>query len=127
MQNWLDLVREAAAQGRRFARVRVVSRPINDYGRFSLWCAQFASGAGEDIRYLDRKRAKALNLPGHDYWLFDSRLLLVMHFNDHDIFLGGEVIEDPAEIVQHNFWRDAGWHHSISRDDLAATQHSECC
>jgi hypothetical protein len=126
MQSWLDLLREAAAQGRRFARVRVVSLPLTDYCRFGVWCAQFASGAGEDIRYLDRSRARALNLPDHDYWLFDSRLLLLMHFDDHDAFLGGEVIEDAIEIVQHNYWRDAGWHHAIRRDDFAAEQHLEC-
>jgi len=114
--------REATARGRRFARVRVVSLPLTDYSRFGLWCAQFTNAAGEDIRYLDRGQAGALKLPGHDYWLFDSRLLLRMHFDDHDAFLGGEVIEDAAEIVQHNYWRDAAWHHAIRRDDFATQQ-----
>jgi len=100
----------------------VVSLPLTDYSRFGLWCAQFTNAAGEDIRYLDRGQAGALKLPGHDYWLFDSRLLLRMHFDDHDAFLGGEVIEDAAEIVQHNYWRDAAWHHAIRRDDFATQQ-----
>jgi hypothetical protein len=125
MQSWLDLLREATAQGRRFARVRVVSLPLTDYSRFGVWCAQFTNGAGEDIRYLDRSEAGPLKLPGHDYWIFDSRLLLRMHFDSHDAFLGGEVIEDAAEIVQHNYWRDAAWHHAIRRDDFAAQQHLE--
>jgi hypothetical protein len=125
MQSWLDLLREATAQGRRFARVRVVSLPLTDYSRFGVWCAQFTNGAGEDIRYLDRARAGALMLPDHDYWLFDSRLLLRMHFDDHDAFLGGEVVEDAAEIVQHNYWRDAAWHHATRRDDFAIQQHLE--
>jgi hypothetical protein len=43
------MLRELTAQGRRFARVRVVSLPLTDYSRFSLWCAQFTNGADEDI------------------------------------------------------------------------------
>ena len=37
-------------------------------------------------------------------------------------FLGGEVIEDPAVIVQHNYWRDAAWHHAVRRDDFATEE-----
>jgi hypothetical protein len=125
MQDWRDLLSKATAQGRRFSRVRVVSLPLTDYCRFGVWCAQFTNRAGEDIRYLDRSQARALKLPDHDYWLFDSRLLLRMHFDDQDAFLGGEVVKDAGEIVQHNYWRDAAWHQAIRRDDFAAQQHLE--
>jgi hypothetical protein len=30
-QNWLTMIGEAAAEGRRFTRVRVVSMPLTDY------------------------------------------------------------------------------------------------
>ena len=122
MQGWLDLLREATAKGRLVARVRVVSLPLTDYSSFGVWCAQFTGGAGEDIRYLDRAEAQAAGLPNHDYWLFDSRLLLRMHFDDHDAFLGGETVEDAAEIVRANYWRDAAWHYAIRRDDFATQQ-----
>lgn len=122
MQSWLDLVREATAEGRQFARVRLVTLPLTDYSRFGVWCAQFTGSAGEDIRYLERGRAGVARVPNHDYWLFDSRRLIRMHFDDADSFLGGEVIEDAAEIVQHNYWRDAAWHYAIRRDDFAAAQ-----
>lgn len=123
MQSWLALLREQTPQGRRFARVRVVSMPLTDYSRFGVWCAQFTDGAGEDIRYLTRDQAQAEGLPAHDYWLFDSRTLVQLHFDDEDRFLGGEVIEDPAVIVQHNYWRDVAWHKAARRDDFAAEQH----
>ena len=122
MQSWLDMLRAATAEGRRFARVRVVTLPLTDYSRFGLWCAQFTNAAGEDIRYLPRDTAEAVRLPNHDYWLFDSRKLVRMHFDDNDAFLGGEVIEDPAVIVQHNYWRDAAWHHAVRRDEFATEQ-----
>ncbi|MDQ3275207.1 MAG: hypothetical protein M3Q39_09325 [Actinomycetota bacterium] len=123
MQSWLDMLREATAEGRRFARVRLVTLPLTDYSRFGVWCAQFTNGAGEDIRYLTRDKAEAAGLPSHDYWLFDSSKLLRMHFDDDNAFLGGEVVEDAVEIVQHNYWRDAAWHHAVRRDDFATEQH----
>lgn len=117
------MLREATAEGRRFARVRLVTLPLTDYSRFGVWCAQFTNSAGEDIRYLERGRAEAAGLPNHDYWLFDSRRLVRMHFDDNDSFLGGEVIEDAGEIVKHNHWRDAAWHYAVRRDDFATQQH----
>jgi hypothetical protein len=117
MQDWLMMVRDATADGKRFARVRVVTVPLTDYSRFGVWCAQFTNGAGEDIRYLERDRAGGV--PGHDYWLFDSRMLVRMEFDDHDAFVSCELVEDPAVIVQHNYWRDAAWHHAVKRDNFA--------
>jgi hypothetical protein len=122
MQSWLGMVREATAEGRRFARVRLVTLPLTDYSSFGVWCAQFTNAAGEDIRYLERGQAQVAGVPNHDYWLFDSRRLVRMHFDDADSFLGGEVVKDPAEIVRHNYWRDAAWHHAIRRDNFAAEQ-----
>ena len=123
MQSWLVMLRDLTAQGRRFARVRVVGMPLTDYSRFGVWCAQFTNSAGEDIRYLARDQAQAEGLPAHDYWLFDSRTLVRLLFDDEDRFLGGEVTEDPAVIVQHNYWRDAAWHKAVGRDDFAAEAH----
>ncbi|WP_239307898.1 MULTISPECIES: DUF6879 family protein [unclassified Frankia] len=123
MQDWLKMIRDATTEGKRFTRVRVVSVPLTDYSRFGVWCAQFTNGAGEDIRYLPRGKAEAAELPSHDYWLFDSRKLVRMRFDDNDAFLGGEVIEDPTEIVKHNYWHDAAWHHAVRRDDFATEQH----
>jgi len=79
MQSWLVMLQDLTAQGRRFARVRVVSMSLTDYSRFGVWCAQLTNGAGEDIRYLTRDQAQSEGLPAHDYWLFDSRTLVQLH------------------------------------------------
>jgi hypothetical protein len=126
-QNWLSMIRAATAQGRRFSRVRVVSVPLTDYSRFGVFCSQYTNEAGEQIRYLTRDQAR--DLPDYDYWLFDSRLLIKMHFDEEEHFLGGEVIEDPAAIVQHGYWGDAAWHRAVRRDDFASEQneqHPQC-
>jgi hypothetical protein len=114
------MVHAATAEGRRFSRVRVVSQPMTDYSRFGLQNSRHTVAAGDDIRYLTRDRANAVGLPDHDYWLFDSRKLAWMHFDDtDDHFLGAEIIEDPASVVQHNYWRDAARHWAVRRDDFA--------
>jgi hypothetical protein len=119
-QGWLDMVRKATADGRRFSRVRVVSFPLTDYSRFSLWVSGYTREAGDDIRYLTREQANAADLPNHDYWLFDSRKLLMMRFGDDDRFVGAEVVEDPATIVEHNYWRDVARHHATPRDEFVS-------
>jgi hypothetical protein len=117
MQDWLRMVRETAAGGRTFARVRVVDLPMSDWTRYSYTLAAHNIAAGEDIRYLGAD--KAVGLPEHDYWLLDSSRLIVMRFDDADRFVGGELVEDPVHIVQANYWRDAAWHQAVRRDDFA--------
>ncbi|SFR29659.1 hypothetical protein SAMN04488564_120132 [Lentzea waywayandensis] len=119
------MIRATTAEGKRFERVRVVNVPPSDYTRFGLWSSRWTVGAGEDIRYLARNRAVEQGLPSHDYWLFDSRKLVLMHFDDADDRLVEiEVIEnDPEQIILHNYWRDAARHHALRREDFAA-EHS---
>jgi hypothetical protein len=112
------MVQEAAAEGRYFARVRVVDLPMNDWNRYSYVLAAHNIAAGEDIRYLSR--SNAAELPDYDYWLFDSSKLIVMRFDEADCFIGGELVEDSAEIVRANYWRDAAWHKATRRDDFAS-------
>jgi Family of unknown function (DUF6879) len=119
-ESWFSMIREATAEGRRFARVRVVGLPLSEYSRFGLWAARRTSEAGEDIRYLSRDVAGRLDLPDHDYWLFDSCKLVWMHYGEEDKFQGGEIVTDAAEIVHHNYWRDVAQHHAIRRDDFEA-------
>jgi len=119
---WKRMVRAATAEGRQFARVRIVSEPWSDYTRYALWQSLQNIAAGEDIRYLSRQQAEAVGLPPalreHDYWLFDSRLLVVMHYDDAtDGLRHCEILDDPAVIVQHNYWRDAAWHYALPRDE----------
>ncbi|WP_232376735.1 DUF6879 family protein [Amycolatopsis aidingensis] len=124
-RSWLDNIRKVTAAGKLFERVRVVSLPLTDYSRYGLWSCQTNIAAGEDIRYLARDAAQGVDLPQHDYWLFDSRKLVRMHFEDEDDrFLGAEVIADQTAIVQHNYWRDVAWHYVIQRDEFA-NKHNE--
>lgn len=116
------MIREATREGRSFARVRAVNLPLSDYNRWSHVVARHNNEAGEDIRYITRDLAKATGLPDHDYWLFDSRKLAIMRFDRDNRFLGSEIVEDPSLIVQHDYWRDAAWHHAVRRDEFVTEE-----
>ena len=105
-------VEEWTAAGKVIQRVRVVTEPHSDYTRFGLDLARLNVAAGEDIRYLPRPMARELGLPEHDYWLFDSRQLVILRFDGSDRLLGAEPVAEPADIIRHGYWRDAALHHA---------------
>lgn len=74
--------------------------------------------SGEDIRYLWRERAAAL--PAEDFWIFDSRIVALLHFDDDDNMLGIELITEPAEVVRYCVARDAAMHHAVPYERFAA-------
>ncbi|WP_244967419.1 DUF6879 family protein [Streptomyces cacaoi] len=112
--------REQTSQGLRFERVRVIDDPPSDGQRYLLHRAQFNIAVGEDIRVLPRARADRLGLPREDFWLFDSLVLVRMHFDEEDELLGVEVTEDPAAVVHACQVRDAAWHHAVRSAEFEA-------
>jgi hypothetical protein len=116
MRWWVDLMRAATSAGKRVERVRVVTEPHSDYIRFEIAGTRFNLAAGEDIRYLPRSRARLLDLPNHDYWMFDSRTVALLHFDADDHLLGAELVTDPTVVVQHCYWRDVAWHHAVRHE-----------
>ena len=118
---WGAMTRAAAAEGRPFSRVRVVTVPPGDYSRYALWSAQGNLAANEEIRYLDRDQAAALGLPVRpplDAWLLDDERVAVLHFDDQDRLLGAELLDDPPTVEQHQVWRDIAWKASVSRAEF---------
>lgn len=118
---WYDMTRRAAAEGRPFTRVRVVTVPLTDYSRYALWSAQGNLAAGEEIRYLDRDQAAALGLPVRppvDAWLLDDERVAVLQFDQDDAFVGAELLDNAAEVARHRRWRDIAWKASASRDEF---------
>ncbi|MFF9269060.1 hypothetical protein EF913_28135 [Streptomyces sp. WAC04189] len=93
---WLDLVQEATARGVVIRRARIVSEPVSEYTRF-LYDGTFTNvAAGEQIRWLPRRQASSIALPGTDFWLFDDHVVRWNHFDGEGRSLGGEVTDDPA-------------------------------
>ena len=53
---------------------------------------------GEQVRWLPRRRASDLCLPGNDFWLFDDRLVRFHHFSGVGEIIEDELSDAPAVI-----------------------------
>ncbi|WP_055525062.1 DUF6879 family protein [Streptomyces graminilatus] len=93
---WLDLIEDTVARGVVVRRARIVSEPVSEYTRF-LYDGTFTNvAAGEDVRWLPRRRASDIALPGNDFWLFDEQWVYWNHFTGDGTSAGGEVSDDRA-------------------------------
>ncbi|MFD5934155.1 DUF6879 family protein [Streptomyces sp. NPDC060333] len=93
---WLDLVTEAVERGTVIRRARIVSEPVSEYTRF-LYDGTFTNvAAGEDVRWLARRRTSDIALPGNDFWPFDDEWVHWNHFAGDGSSLGEEITNDPA-------------------------------
>jgi hypothetical protein len=109
MMEWIDgTIAPAIKAGKRMQRVHVVEEPLSDYLRYEFaWAYEHTASVGEDVRIIGVTVGDwPVGLPHYDYWLFDSSLLVSMHYDEAGAFRGAEIEEDPAKVVQANHWRD---------------------
>ncbi|MEU6549727.1 DUF6879 family protein [Streptomyces sp. NPDC046915] len=97
--DWLALVSEATSRGVKVRRARIVSEPVSKYIQFEHEVTDGLNiAAGEEVCWLPRRSATGIALPGNDFWLFDSSLLLVNHFDGEGEWLEPFLSTDRREI-----------------------------
>ncbi|KUL26589.1 DUF6879 family protein [Streptomyces regalis] len=116
---WCTNIRHQTSRGKYVGRVRVVDNPPTTGQLFLLDYAKCNAATGEDARNLWREEAERLLLPAEDFWIFDSRLVAVLNFDDADTLLDVEVITEPAEVLRYCQVRDAAVHRAIPYDQFA--------
>ncbi len=97
-RDWLDLIRRVTSTGVRVRRARLVSEPVTDYIRFEWHGARPSIEAGEELRWLPRRLASGLALPGNDFWLLDERTAMFNHFSGEGKPLGQEITSDAVAV-----------------------------
>lgn len=106
-QPWLTRVRELTAQGKTIGRVRVLDEPPTDYQRWQAFALPWHAEAGERIVHVTRSQALAAGMPlSGDWWLFDDRLLVTMHFVQPGSPAAMTLITDDKIVAQYAAWRD---------------------
>ena len=96
---WLQMLQRHAAAGRTCRRARVVSEPLSDYQRWTLSHAAAFVDAGEEIRYVSRRRLATVALPGSgDFYVFDGRLALFLHYAGNGMNAAFETSDDPTVV-----------------------------
>jgi hypothetical protein len=101
---WTEMVARHIEAGRVFRRVRIVEEPLTDYNRYMIYTGSWNVTAGEDLRYLARAEANRLDLPDHDFWVFDSVRLCELRFTGDGRLLGYDLITDPDLVARHEQW-----------------------
>jgi hypothetical protein len=80
-----------------FRRARVVSEPLADFIRYEHeMTGPLNIAAGEQVRWLPRRRASDLALPGNDCWVLDGKIVRFGFFAGDGEFTGEEIASDPA-------------------------------
>ncbi|MFE6103171.1 DUF6879 family protein [Streptomyces laurentii] len=119
---WLDLIEETVGRGVVVRRARIVSEPVSEYTRF-LHSGTFTNvAAGEQIRWLPRRQASGIALPGNDFWLIDDRLIRWNHFTGEGASGGGEISEDPAAAKLCAAAFEAVWARATPHDQYTISQ-----
>ncbi|MFD7774247.1 DUF6879 family protein [Streptomyces sp. NPDC059753] len=113
---WCVERRDQKALGKRFERVRILDEPTTEGQRYLLDNARRNTAAGEDIRVISRALADEHRLPAEDFWIFDSRVVALLHFDDADQMTGVELITNPVDVVRYEQIREAAWHYAVPYD-----------
>ncbi|MEU2179812.1 DUF6879 family protein [Streptomyces thermolilacinus] len=95
---WLPLVERTVARGVKVRRARIVSEPVTDYIRFEHAITDANLRAGEQVRWLPRRRASTLALPGNDFWLIDDRIVRWNIFSGDGQALEPDHTDDPHAV-----------------------------
>ncbi|WPB92686.1 DUF6879 family protein [Streptomyces malaysiensis] len=114
---WVALIRRTIARGVVVRRARIVSEPVSDYIRYEHAGTVVNIHAGERVRWLVRRRASDIALPGNDFWLIDGRLIRWNHFTGDGASGGGEISEGPdtAKLCAEAF--ETVWARATAHED----------
>ena len=116
-KHWLDLMRTTTRAGRQVRRARLISEPLNDYMRFIYTGSQLNIDAGEEIRWLPRRNASRIAIPGNDFWLFDGERVLFNYFTGDGRSAGHELATDDEAVGLCRTAFEAAWATAIPHAD----------
>ncbi|MFF1788961.1 DUF6879 family protein [Kitasatospora sp. NPDC058243] len=108
-----QLITDTVARGVAVRRARVVSEPVSAYIRWEHYVTHANVTAGEEVRWLPRRRATDIPLPGNDFWLFDDALLRVHHFSGDGAVIEDEITEDPQTVKLCATAFEAVWERAV--------------
>lgn len=120
-RDWTDLVGRVTSSGVTMRRARIVSEPWTDYIRWEWAGTHYNIDAGEDVRWLPRRQASAIALPGNDFWLIDGEKVVFNHFTGDGDWLGNELTTDPAVVRLCASAFEAVWSAAIPHGDYKPT------
>lgn len=116
-QPWFDLMKRTTEAGKTLRRLRIISEPVSNYIRFEWLDAAQLVRAGEQVRWLPRRRASTLLLPGNDFWMFDRHTVVFTHFSGDGHVLDHEITTDPSIVTRCAEAIEQAWTIAIPHHD----------
>ncbi|OLB74016.1 MAG: hypothetical protein AUI14_24790 [Actinobacteria bacterium 13_2_20CM_2_71_6] len=116
LEGWCDTLRQGTAAGKVFRRALIVSEPLSDYQRWAYDVTQPLVDAGEDIRWVPRRRVSSIALPGNDFYLLDG-LVIFLHYSGNGMTTDLQTSTDPGDIDLCRSAFDAVWRLAIPHRD----------
>ncbi|WP_043265736.1 DUF6879 family protein [Streptomyces sp. CT34] len=116
---WVDLIRHTVARGVVVRRARIISEPVTDYIRYEHAGTSVNIHAGEQVRWLPRRQASDIALPGNDCWVFDGETVLFNHFSGDGNWAqpNWEVCTEPAVAQLASAAFEAVWDRGIPHEE----------
>lgn len=116
-RDWFDLISATTARGVTVRRARIVSEPITDYIRFEYdVTAGLNVAAGEQVRWLPRRQAADLLVPGSDFWAFDDAVVVFNHFDGVGDWVCEERRDDRALAKRLTAAYETIWQRAIPHE-----------
>ncbi|MFD8547490.1 DUF6879 family protein [Streptomyces sp. NPDC059649] len=115
--SWGDLVTGTTARGVVIRRARIVSEPVTDYIRYEHDMSFANVAAGELVRWLPRRKAADIPLPGTDLWMFDRKSVLFTYFSGAGDVVDREWRTEPAVIEFVSLAFEAVWERAIPHEE----------
>jgi Family of unknown function (DUF6879) len=115
---WYDLMSATTARGIKVRRSRIVSEPVTAFIRYEYDLTDGLNlAAGEEVRWLPRRQASDLALPGNDFWIFDNRLVRFNYFAGNGDEVGDELTRDEAVVRLCATAFESVWQRAIPHQD----------
>lgn len=86
-------------------RARIISEPVTEYIRYEHHVTFLNEAIGEQVRWLPRRLASDIALPGNDLWMFDDAKVMFTLFSGDGDPVGREWTTDPGvvQLVKNAF------------------------
>jgi hypothetical protein len=98
-------------------RARIVSEPVTEYIKFEFdVTAAHNIAAGEHVRWLARRHAADLLVPGSDFWVFDEVTVVFNHFDGVGNWVGEERRDDETLAKRCAKAFEAVWDRAIAHE-----------
>ncbi|MDT0305025.1 DUF6879 family protein [Streptomonospora wellingtoniae] len=114
---FLDIVAETTGRGVVMRRARIVSEPVTDYIKYEYDVTFPNVAAGELVRWLPRRNAADIALPGSDLWMFDDSTISFTYFSGVGEVVDREVRTEPEVLSLVRSAFEAVWARAVPHEE----------